>query len=121
MKILIFQSWQSVFTMRMSIKWLFFKGFFRSKGVRLIADKRINVNIKNAFFALVFWILIFTLYYLVYYFLTDLKNSMPNYIFVISLIVSAVFYTVTMLIVSRRFISIVLNKKRFNKYISSKT
>lgn len=99
----------------------FSKGFLRSKWLHVIADKRINVNIKNAFFALVFCILIFILYYLVYYFLTDLKNSMPNYIFVISLIVSAVFYTVIMLIVSRRFIPIVLNKKRFNKYISSKT
>lgn len=66
--------------------------------LRFEAGNRINANIKNAFFVLVFWILIFTLYYLVYYFLTDLKNSMPNYIFVISLILSAVFYTFTMLI-----------------------
>ncbi|MFL9148386.1 hypothetical protein AB9E65_05970 [Escherichia coli] len=98
----------------------FSKSLLRAKGLYVIANNSINVNIKNTLFALAFWLLTFCLYYLSYYFSPGLNNGLANAVLAISLIVSALFYTCIMLIISSRFISIVLNKKRFNEYLRSK-
>lgn len=75
---------------------------------------------KNVLFALAFWLITLFTYYLAYDFSADWNNGLPNAIFSISLIVAAVFYTCIMIVVSIRFISVLKNKKRFNKYLSIK-
>lgn len=98
----------------------FSKSLLRAKGLYVITNNSINVNIKNTLFAVVFWLLTFCLYYLSYYFSPGLNNGLTNAVLAISLIVSTLFYTCIMLIISRRFISIISNKKRFNEYLRSK-
>ncbi len=98
----------------------FSKSLLRAKGLYVIVNKRITVNIRNTFFVIAFWLLTFFIYYVTYYFSSGLGNGIANAVFTITLIVSAIFYTCMMLIVSSRFISIILNKKRFNEYLSSK-
>ncbi|EPC4528181.1 hypothetical protein ACRZWG_004926 [Escherichia coli] len=98
----------------------FSKSLLRTKGLYMIVNKRIRINIRNVLFAMAFWLLTFFIYYVAYYFSPGLENGMANAVFTITLIVSAVFYTCMMLIVSSRFISIILNKKRFNEYLRNK-
>lgn len=93
---------------------------YASKACTSLKKNRIYVNVKNVLFALAFWLFTFLTYYLSYYFSTDWNSGLPNAVFSISLIAAAVFYTCIMMIVSTRFISILKNKKRFNRYLSSK-
>ncbi|HHA1259671.1 TPA: hypothetical protein ACOEEM_004379 [Enterobacter asburiae] len=98
----------------------FSKSLLRIKGMYIFEKNRIYVNVKNVLFALAFWLFTFLTYYLSYDFSTDSNSGLPNAVFSISLIAAAVFYTCIMMIVSTRFISILKNKKRFNRYLSSK-
>lgn len=98
----------------------FSKSLLRIKGMYFFEKNRIYVNVKNVLFALAFWLFTFLTYYLSYDFSTDWNSGLPNAVFSISLIAAAVFYTCIMMIVSTRFISILKNKKRFNRYLSSK-
>ena len=98
----------------------FSMSLLRIKGMYFFENKRIYVNVKNVLFALVFWLFTFLTYYLSYDFSKDWNNSLPDAVFSISIIVAAVLYTCLMMIVSTRFISILKNKKRFNKYLSSR-
>lgn len=98
----------------------FAKSLLRIKGLYFIENAQIYVNVKNVLFALAFWLFTFFTYYLAYDFSVDWNNAFPNAIFSISLIVAAVFYTCIMMIVSTRFISVLKNKKRFNKYLSGR-
>lgn len=98
----------------------FSKSMLRIKGMYLIENKRIYVNVKNVFLALAFWLFTFLTYYLAYDFSADWNNGLPNAVFSVSLLVAAVFYTFIMMVVSTIFISILKDKKRFNNYLSSK-
>ena len=98
----------------------FAKSLLRIKGLYVIENGRIRVNVGNVLFALAFWLFTFFTYYLAYYFSADWNKGLPNAIFPFSLIVAAVFYTFLIMIVSTRFISVLKNKKRFNKYLSSR-
>ncbi|EPR0422770.1 hypothetical protein ACUZIT_004367 [Enterobacter hormaechei] len=98
----------------------FSKSLLRIKGLYVIDKDRIHINIKNVLFALVFWLLTLFLYFLAYYFSPGLNNSLASAVLVISLIVAAVVYTCILLPASGMFISVVFNKKRFNKYLSGR-
>lgn len=98
----------------------FAKSLLRIKGLYVIENSRIRVSVKNVLFALAFWLYTFFTYFLAYCFSADWNKGLPNAIFPTSLIIAAVFYTCIMMLVSTRFISFLKNKKRFNKYLSSK-
>lgn len=98
----------------------FAKSLLRIKGLYVIESGNIYVNVKNVLFAMAFWLFTLFTYYLAFKMSVYLDKGLPNAILAISIIVAAVSYTCIMMIVSIRFISVLKNKKRFNKYLGSK-
>lgn len=98
----------------------FSKSLLRAKGLYVFDCGRISINGRNVLFAIAFWIFTFLVYGLTYEVLHDWRHSVANAVFSTSLIIASVCYTLLMFTITSRFISIVSNIKRFNRYLSDK-